>query len=321
MMKIFVAMPLGKKEVPGIRKSVRRAADVAGVLCIFPDEIEKTGHITNQIIEEIRTCSAMIVEITNRNPNVIWEYGFASAVGKPIIPIAQTAKALFFDTKDVRSIIYEAKRIDLTLTQKLCERLSELKTTNASFPFVDLVGTRVYPDASSVMALKGISTSGFGIFDLMKIAKKWMLIAAQNHMFIVREMEKFQSALEKFLKTAERFDILMCDPSADYAVKAWQYVTEEKHRDHLSEASTAFDRLASWAGSKSFGKKLRIRKIPFVPASINFVDPDDKDGFLVMTPNVFESQNRSRPCFIVSRVNNDDVFQHYWRSYSHKFDE
>jgi nucleoside 2-deoxyribosyltransferase len=102
-MEIFVAMPLGKKEISFLRPIIRNAVVRAGFSCIFPDEIPGHGAIIADVMDKIAQATAVIVEISKNNPNVIWEYGWASALGKPIFPISKTSKSFFFDTRHNRS--------------------------------------------------------------------------------------------------------------------------------------------------------------------------------------------------------------------------
>jgi hypothetical protein len=322
-MQVFVAMPLGEKEkkkIPGFRQGVRKASENSGVLCRFPNEIEKAGKITPSIIDEIRRSSAMIAEITDQNPNVIWEYGFASSIGKPVIPVAKSAKALFFDNKDDRAIIYKENQIELTLTQPLTSWLDDIRSRRPSFPVTDLIGTEPYTRATPVMGLDAIGNSPMGFYDLFKIAKKRVFAAAQNHWFLVNSMPQLQQTLLRFLseERSRSFDLLMCDPKEKDAVRIWgEYVTNAAHKDHLDRASTAFAELEQWAKDQKLARQVRIKRVPFVPFSVTFVDPEENNGLMVVAPNAYEKLNKPRACFVISRLNGDLIFHQYYSAYSH----
>ena len=105
-------------------------------------------------------------------------------------------------------------------------------------------------------------------------------------------------------------------------------VTAARYKNDLLKAEDFFQAVREWADSKalntdelSISSKINIRKVPLVPLSMTFVDPYDKGGFLVLIPNAYEARNISRPCFVISRAKNEDIFQQYWGSYEHKFTE
>ncbi len=80
------------------------------------DEIFGTQPIIEDIWEGINSASLIIADVTNRNPNVMYEIGMAHTVGKPVIIITQSIDDVPFDLKHYRCIIYE-------YTPKGCKKL------------------------------------------------------------------------------------------------------------------------------------------------------------------------------------------------------
>lgn len=73
-----------------------RAADVAG-----------PGVILQDIIQGIAEAKVVIAEITPPNPNVFYELGYAHALGKPTILLAdRRVEKLPFDVSGYRCIFY-----------------------------------------------------------------------------------------------------------------------------------------------------------------------------------------------------------------------
>jgi hypothetical protein len=80
------------------------------------------GIIIADIQRQIRESRVIIAEITPVNPNVYYEVGYADALGKPVILIADGAKLdkLPFDVRAFRTLFYEntiggKKKIEKTL--------------------------------------------------------------------------------------------------------------------------------------------------------------------------------------------------------------
>jgi hypothetical protein len=83
------------------------------------DELRAAGSITDDTVAEIRKSTLCIADVTNANPNVMWEVGFATALGKPVVVISQETDKLPFDIKDVRTLRYNRSSLSKTLRDPL----------------------------------------------------------------------------------------------------------------------------------------------------------------------------------------------------------
>lgn len=316
-MQIFVAMPLGKKEIASVRPTIREAVGRAGFTCVFPDEIPGHGEILTDVMDEIARSSAVIVEITDHNPNVIWEYGWASALGKPAFPISKSARKIFFDRQQARTIVYNVADMDTTLGQPLTIWCERLKKSGPEIPPVNLFHTKEYgPISSEILGLNTVTDTEFGYFDLVRRAKRRFFCVAQNHHYLVHHVEQFKDSIEEFFgddARHKRFDMLMSDPAVDYGVQAWISLSAPEYQGHLEHAATVLDEVVEWARSRPrIGDRFKLRKAPLVPISMNFVDPEDSDGLVVVTPSFLKVENVGRHCLVISKLNNAPIFFQYW---------
>ncbi len=80
-----------------------------GYKCIRADECYTSSSIIKDIISEISNASLIIADITMDNPNVFYELGYAHALNKPTILLADRNKRdrLPFDVSGYRTIFYE----------------------------------------------------------------------------------------------------------------------------------------------------------------------------------------------------------------------
>jgi len=62
--------------------------------------------VLNQIITAIERANVLIADITGTNPNVLFELGYADALGRAVIVLNQTIGDTPFDIKDWRQIEY-----------------------------------------------------------------------------------------------------------------------------------------------------------------------------------------------------------------------
>ena len=59
------------------------------------------------IIEGLVESEVIVAEITPANPNVFYELGYAHALGKPTILLAERGRELPFDIRGYRCIFYD----------------------------------------------------------------------------------------------------------------------------------------------------------------------------------------------------------------------
>ena len=76
--------------------AVRADADIYG-----------TGKIIDQIWKGIHAARVLVAELTNRNPNVLYELGLAHALYKPVVLVSSNKDDVPFDVQHVRVIYYE----------------------------------------------------------------------------------------------------------------------------------------------------------------------------------------------------------------------
>ena len=80
-----------------------------GYKSLRADECYTSSAIIQDIVKEISSASLIIADITMDNPNVFYELGYAHALNKPTILLADTNKRdrLPFDISGYRTIFYE----------------------------------------------------------------------------------------------------------------------------------------------------------------------------------------------------------------------
>lgn len=129
--QIFLIQPFDKS-AEGIYDLIRAAATAANAAVARADSVVSAGSdIVSSIESAIQAASLLIADVTNANPNVMYEIGFARAQNKPLLLIASNSRSVPFDLARVRVVIY-----DLANPNEFVERLSKsiiqaLKTPSA----------------------------------------------------------------------------------------------------------------------------------------------------------------------------------------------
>jgi hypothetical protein len=113
---VFVLMPFGEYWSPCSYDLIKRAVDsLRPEFDIFverADDISRPGKITEQIIDAIRRADVIVADITGNNPNVMWELGFAQALGKRPVILNQALEATPFDLHDWRQVSYSLTPVE-----------------------------------------------------------------------------------------------------------------------------------------------------------------------------------------------------------------
>lgn len=102
---IFVIMPL-KAEFDEVYATIRAACSkFPNVTFERSDDFTQTGRITDQIIAALKTADLIIAVITEQNANVMYELGFAHALGQKVVVMNADDKSPF-DVQDYRQVRY-----------------------------------------------------------------------------------------------------------------------------------------------------------------------------------------------------------------------
>jgi hypothetical protein len=121
---MFVAMPFRDEMEDVYEYGIQNAVRKSGFLCERADLSAYTGDVMYWVRKRIQSASLVIADLTNANPNVYLEVGYAWGSGVKTVLLVQEAEQLKFDVRGQRCIVY--KRIK-DLEEKLLKELVALK--------------------------------------------------------------------------------------------------------------------------------------------------------------------------------------------------
>jgi hypothetical protein len=115
----FVISPIGKPDSIERKRSnqilkhiIKPIVTELGYETIRADDITSPGIITTQIIEHIIKDSIVIADLTDHNPNVMYELSLRHAIGKPVVQLICENQPLPFDVSGNRTIRLDHKDLD-----------------------------------------------------------------------------------------------------------------------------------------------------------------------------------------------------------------
>jgi hypothetical protein len=103
--KCFVVMPF-RHGLDNVYRVIQETVEGQGIECLRADQRHVSTPIFKDIEDLINGADVVIVDLTDKNPNVYFEAGLATAWGKPLIFLSQSAKDLAFNVQHMRTITY-----------------------------------------------------------------------------------------------------------------------------------------------------------------------------------------------------------------------
>ena len=123
----FVIMPFDRSfdaVYQAVTHAVKDAVAGQAIHCYWLKDVHAAGKITDDILSSLQNATLCIADLTGNNPNVMWETGYAMALGKPTILIGQSVSTLPFDLKIHRVIEYAPGELH-KLEEKLIKSIRE----------------------------------------------------------------------------------------------------------------------------------------------------------------------------------------------------
>lgn len=149
---IFVLMPFDDNFNDIYKYGIKGAAEDAGAYAERVDEQIFIEGILERIFNQISKADVIVADMTDRNPNVFYEVGYAHALGKIVLLLTQKADDIPFDLKNRPHTVYAGKieilRKDLTrrLIWAIDESKKQRRQISAERFLVSISGTEI-PEA------------------------------------------------------------------------------------------------------------------------------------------------------------------------------
>lgn len=127
--QVFIAARLGPDVLRWrqLHKAVMEAIQIASTALGFEIKVTALDSSSTNPIEfirnSIRQADLIVGDLSEESPNVMWELGFAAALGKPVIPMADNVRSIPFDLRDRIFILYDIQAPMSNLVARLSEDL------------------------------------------------------------------------------------------------------------------------------------------------------------------------------------------------------
>jgi hypothetical protein len=304
-------------------KFIKPTVESLGYSC--ERSVARPTNIIMDILAQLLESDIVLAVLTDYNPNVWYELGVRHTFSNGTIMIMEKGSKVPFDIQEYGVIQYEddlASRDDFERQLKaFIEAIEESKKVDS--PVKDFLNQR------HVKLISAAASSQYSPLDFERIfsqVQNKLVVIGQNLSFLVdprtRGLKEF--VFDVLRQEPVELQLLICDNKPDYVLKATREFTGGSF---LKDHKTALKVFKSWqqeadesvAADKMRGR-LEIRLSRHIGnISFTLADPEQDTGMLQITPVLFNSAQPSRPCFVVSRKEHNDIFQVYYGIYDFIF--
>jgi hypothetical protein len=120
---VFVLQPFSHEFDSVFEAIITPAVRAAGGLVRRTDQISVVGSIIEEVYKAIEQAHVLICDISNSNPNVMYELGYAHALQKPVIMICHEPEHMPFDVRGLRVLYYDISMANLSATVRELQEL------------------------------------------------------------------------------------------------------------------------------------------------------------------------------------------------------
>lgn len=116
--RCFVMMPISNQgDYPDghfdkvYNQIYKPAIEKAGYKSYRVDENTISDSIVDKIFEAVQNCEMALCDLSNRNPNVLYELGLRQAYNKPVVLVCDDKTDKIFDVSCISTVFYKSDRL------------------------------------------------------------------------------------------------------------------------------------------------------------------------------------------------------------------
>ena len=187
-MKCFVIMPYNE-DFGDVHQAILDAATESKgeILCSRHDMDRQGGRKIKRLEDAIKETDICVADLSGGNCNVMWEVGYAMALGKQVILISQGEEALPFDVLDVHHIVYNRRRLRDTLTAHLkvsfADTVRSIKERPKDVDLREIVASLVRESMHATIS-PVVAPSVIPSLSSPQIVGAWMDSVTQSHIYV-----------------------------------------------------------------------------------------------------------------------------------------
>lgn len=134
--RCFVMMPISDQgDYPSghfdkvYNQIFKPAIQDAGYIPYRVDENTISDSIINKIFDAVQNCEMALCDLSNRNPNVLYELGLRQAYNKPVVLVCDDKTEKIFDVSGISTVFYKSDRLYENVIDAQEKILASIKST------------------------------------------------------------------------------------------------------------------------------------------------------------------------------------------------
>lgn len=166
---------------------------------------------------------------------------------------------------------------------------------------------------------KQVGGSDYEFMEMVNKAAKSIVLVGPNLNFIANEEKgKIKELLFKKMKKNSNFKIsmLLSDPDCKEICDAMSKATFSD--TFVEELNNAIGHLVEWkeeAKKNKLKSQLFIRKTSVITLSLLFIDKEEPNACVLVTPIPCKVGGPERPCFLIEKQQHEEAFNKYYHAY------
>lgn len=210
----FIMMPYGSGYDDVYANLIKPVAEEFALEVVRADEIPSPGAIIEQIRAAIQQSRLCIADLSDRNPNVLYELGLAQSMGKPTVLLSRDLKSLPFDVASQRVIRYTDRLVETQSTLRAAiqqvlagDRLDEAQQLIASGLYraaIAMLGVILEQSLRSLIMMhvpKQLSPAGLG--KMLRILDQVNIITAHDREMLQQVIQIRNRAVHELTEPSE----------------------------------------------------------------------------------------------------------------------
>ncbi|MFA4836793.1 MAG: TIR domain-containing protein [Dehalococcoidia bacterium] len=129
--RVFVAGRYGPSfefALEAVTEAARKAATVLGtdIELVRPDQLRIGSSVVDAIRDWISQADLIVADLSGASPNVMWEAGFAQALGKSVLLLSEDIGHVPFDLRDRQILLYQPHALISSFVARLTDALVDI---------------------------------------------------------------------------------------------------------------------------------------------------------------------------------------------------
>ncbi|GAC1414630.1 MAG: hypothetical protein NVSMB66_7740 [Candidatus Doudnabacteria bacterium] len=295
---VFVIIPFNNKFINVYNIGIKQACEELNLRCERVHEQTFESHIVEQIYKNIQEANLIIADLTDLNPNVYYELGYARALKKRIISISRSVNDLPFDLRSYPALEYGSPQPNTEIDYVAFKNSLKNKIeATIKIPNLDENIPLVFDASREIQGQK--------IDELLKRSSRHILFCGIHFQWSISDHR--QLILER-LYSGISIEYVVVDPENHSLIERFASTISVPKDELQRECYDGFEKLKNLAQEATIngcGQNLHIFVTKQEPLGRYYLfDWEINGGFVLAIPFIFALRSSHSPAYLYKSSSN-----------------